>query len=197
MASWLRTNPSEEWWEQPPWQIDPILLVLPSSICKLFLTFKVIDVKKQLSFSQAHNICRKSHQAVTLPSQAALSNHMASISQCVLHQLFVIGVILFLYWFRAEVWNQVDLCWSLCHLLAVWPWARALNSLSFCVLIIKWVIPLQHPVTIEIVQLKHFIQHSGRYNCIALHLVHFSRFIFDSLTQESHFDGSIFPLPPY
>ena len=196
MASWLRTNPSEEWWEQPPWQIDPILLVLPSSTCKLFLTFKVIDVKKQLSFPRLITSA-ESHQAVTLPSQAALSNHMASISQCVLHQLFVIAVIFFLYWFRAEVWNQVDLCWSLCHLLAVWPWARALNSLSFYVFIIKWVIPLQHPVRTEIIQLKHFIQRSGRYDCIALHLVHFSRFIFDSLTQESHFDRSIFPLPPY
>lgn len=137
VASWLRIHPSEAWWEQPLRQIKPILLVLPPSICQVFLTFKVTDVKKQLSFPRLITSA-ENHQAMTLPSQAALPNHMASVSQCVLHQLFVIGVIFFLYWFRAEVWNQVDHCSNLCHLLALWPWTRALNSLSFYVLIVKW-----------------------------------------------------------
>lgn len=59
-------------------------------------------MKKKLSFPRLITSA-ENHQAMILPSQTPLSNHMASISQCVLHQLFVIGVIFFLYWFRAEV----------------------------------------------------------------------------------------------
>ena len=109
VVAWLRTNPSEEWWEQPAWQIDPILLVLPPSVCEFLLTFKVTDVKRKISFLRLITSA-ENHQAMTLPSQAALSNHMPTISQWVLHQLFLISVIFLVYWFWAQVWNQMGLC---------------------------------------------------------------------------------------
>lgn len=159
MASWLRTNPSEAWWEPPHSRSDPILLVLPQAFVKSFLNVQKWLIWKKAFFSRLKNICRKS-SGNDSPSQATLSSQP--------HGLLFHSV------------SYTALCYW-CHFLPLLVQSRGLKSggslfrslpLTSSVALSKspeffellcthgQVIPLQHPIRIEIIQVKQFPAHA-------------------------------------